>query len=51
MLGRLLEIREGGIENRLVTDRKPYTAEGTKVSIHKKKIEKKDTHPSRAQRE
>ena len=43
MLGRLLEIREGGIENRLVTDRKPYTAERTKVSIHKKNRKKRHT--------
>ena len=50
MLGRLLDIREGGTEYRLVTDRKPYTTDKTKVSSQKKKRkEKEDTHPSRAQ--
>ena len=42
MLGRILDIREGGIEHRLVTDRKPYTAERTEVSIPKKN--RKKTH-------
>ena len=46
MLGRILDIREGGIEYRLVTDRKPYTANRTKVSIQKKKERKKTRTPA-----
>ena len=44
MLGRLLDIGEGGTEYRLVTDRKPYTTDRTKVSSQKKKRKEKKKH-------